>query len=111
MTDKQIKVYYRDDHRKMKSALIEKKREKVICHQKFDAQKSKIEVLTEMTPNDWYESLKTELKMKMIRFNAVKGKTLLSDSNGETFAETQDLNQRDDNNNDVVDDAQDNEHA
>jgi len=111
LTDKQIKHYHRNDYRQMKKALAEKKKEKQKWNQKFDAQKTKIEALTEMTPNDWYESLKTELKMKMIRFYPVKGKTLLSDSNGETFAETQDLNQRDDNNNDVVDEAQDNEHA
>ena len=66
----------------------------------------KIEALTEMTPNDWYESLKTELKMKMISFHPVKWKTLLSDLNGETLASTQDLNQSDDND---VDEAEDNE--
>ena len=43
----------------------------------------------------------------MIRFYPVKGKTLLSDLNGETFAETQDLNQSDDNN---VNEVEDNEH-
>ena len=107
MTDKQINLYHRDDHRQMKIALTEKKKEKEKWNLKFDAQKTKIEALTEMTPNDWYESLKTELKMKMIRFHPVKGKTLLSDLNGETLAATQDLNQSDDSD---VDGVEDNKH-
>ena len=63
-----------------------KKAEKIKYNGRLLVLNRKIDEIIEMSLNDWYNSLNNELRIKMIKFNPLRGKEFISslETNDET---------------------------
>ena len=111
MTDKQIKKEFKDNFLLQRKKLKEKKKNNKIWEEKIKTLENKIEEINNMPVEEWYASLGTELKMKLIRFHPLKTKDLLSVavSSEETVATLNNLDADNDENNNVEESNSENE--
>ena len=88
LTDKQIKSLQKKYTTKAEGdeEFRRKKAEKIKYNGRLLVLNRKIDEITEMSLNDWYNSLNNELRIKMIKFNPLRGKEFISslETNDET---------------------------
>ena len=97
LTDKQLKSKYQDDKVKTQREIEKKKDNKAMWAKKIQMFKDKIDELEAMSLDEWYDSLRNELKMKLIRFHPLKTADLISMYSGETEATINEVYNDDDN--------------